>query len=477
MEVIIPDTNWLAIAPHLILLIGALIVLLTGAFSSSIRPLLSFISFTFITVSLTMWAFCCQTSFQAFSGMITFDELTGSFGTVILFGSALIALMTHAAVDTKKNTEFYAVLLLATLGMLIMASSRHLMVIYLGLEILSIAFYILIGMNRTRVKSLEAAFKYFLLGAFASAFFLYGISLTYGSTGSMHLTQIRHFLDMHNMLGDSLMLVGLGLLLTGLAFKLALIPFHMWTPDVYEGSPAPVTAFIATVPKAAGFIVFIRIFTEALAPLYINWSDVLYGICLVTMIGGNLLALIQKDLKRMMAYSGIAHAGYLTMVILAGPLLNQPSAAGASIVFYLLIYILMNLIVFGVLYSFEKADAKNVKLDRLAGLGKTNPFFAMATTAAMLSLAGIPLTGGFIAKVQIFSLSLEAGYTWLTVIAILTVIVSVYYYLNVVVKMYFHEPDESLPVISMPLPGRIAVAICVFVIILLGVFPSLFLNF
>ncbi len=267
MEVIIPDTNWLAIAPHLILLSGALFVLLSGAYFSSIRPYLNFISFAFINVSLVMWTFCCQTSFHAFSGMITYDELTGSFGMVILFGSALITLMTYAAVDLKKTAEFHSVILLATLGMLIMASSRHLMVIYLGLEILSIGFYILIGMNRTRVKSLEAALKYFLLGAFASAFFLYGISLTYGSTGSMHLTQIRNFLDIHNMLGDPLMLCGLGLLLTGLAFKLALIPFHMWTPDVYEGSPAPVTAFIATVPKAAGFIVFIRIFTEALAPL------------------------------------------------------------------------------------------------------------------------------------------------------------------------------------------------------------------
>lgn len=462
--------------PHLILLAGALIILLAGAFSDRARQYLCFAAAVFTGVSLAVWMLCCTEPAQAFSGMITYDALTSSFGFIILAGMVLYILTTHQAVETKKSAEFYAVLLLATLGMLIMASSRHLMVIYLGLEILSVSFYVLIGMNRTRVKSLESALKYFLLGAFASGFFLYGISLTYGATGSMHLSNIGRFLGTHNMLGEPLMMSGLGLLLTGLAFKLALIPFHMWTPDVVEGSPAPVSSFITTVPKAAGFIVFIRIFLEALSPLYANWSGILYGICLVTVIGGNLLALIQEDVKRMLAYSGIAHAGYLAMVILAGPALNQTAGAENAIAFYLLVYVLMNLVMFSVLYAFEKTDGKNLKLNRLDGFGKTHPALALAVTISLLSLAGIPLTGGFIAKVQVFALTLEAGYNWLTVIALLTVIVSVYYYLNLVVKMYFHQPDESRPALTLSAAGKTAIGICVFGIFLLGIAPALFLN-
>ncbi len=476
MEIIIPDTNILVVLPQAVLLFGALAVLISGAFFPSVRPALSYASFGFLAVTLLLWSLCCYSPVVAFSGMVTIDAVTTPFGMVILAGSSLIALMTHQAVDLKKTAEFYAVLLLATVGMIVMISSRHLMVIYLGLEILSIAIYILTGMNRTRVRSLEAALKYFFLGAFASAFFLYGISLTYGVTGSMNLAQIRHFLDLHNMLGDPLTLAGLGLLMAGLAFKIALVPFHMWTPDVYEGSPAPVTGFIATVPKTAAFAVFIRIFADAIAPLYLNWSDVLYVLCIVTIIGGNLLALIQNDVKRMLAYSGIAHSGYVTMVILAAPVLNEPSRIITAIVFYILIYILMNLILFGVLHAMEHANGKNIKIDRLSGMAKSRPFLAAVMTLALMSLAGIPLTGGFIAKVQIFAISLNAGYTGLTVIAVLTVIVSVYYYLNLAVKMYFREPEENFNSIDMPPAAKAAMVICSAGILLLGIFPSLLIQ-
>ncbi len=475
MTNIIPDTDFISIIPQMILLAGVSALLWMSFLFKGLRGYFAWIAFGFCAASVLGIIIGWDHRGEFFSGMITVHTSTLVFNIVILTASALVCLLSHRAVDDKKSGEYYAILLIATLGMLVMASSNHLLVIYIGLEILSIALYILIGMNRTRLKSLEAAMKYFVLGALASAFFLYGVSLTYGATGNMDLTRIRMYLDSHNLLGHPLMLSGLGLLFAGLAFKAALIPFHMWSPDVYEGSPAPVTAFIASGPKAAVWIVIIRVFAEALPSLHNNWEPVLFVIALITMIGGNLLALIQDDIKRMLAFSGIAHAGYLLMAVIAAPVLGADLQASVtqSVFFYLTVYVLMLVLSFSVIHLMESNTGRNIRMDDLAGLATRHPFLAATLSAAMLSLAGIPITGGFVAKLMIFSVAIEAGYIALTIVAALTVLVSVYYYISVIVKMYFHTPEEETVMPKISKPTYAVLAFCTAGIILLGLLPSL----
>lgn len=479
MEVIIPTVHLSAILPQIILTGGACLVLLLGAFVPGSRRSLAYLTAIVCLAALVSTLRLWSANESVFGGMLTINVYSNAFNLIILLSAFLVCLITHDGVTPSKTGEFFSILLIATLGMLVMASSQHLMVIFLGLEILSIALYVLIGMNRARTHALEASLKYFLLGAFASGFFLYGISLTYGATGSMDLVVIAQYLSVNILLGDPLMLGGVALLFIGFGFKVALVPFHMWSPDVYQGSPAPVTAFLATAPKAAAFSAFARVFVDTLSPLYMDWSDIVYWICILTMVMGNLLALIQQDIKRMLAFSSIAHAGYILMAILAGPLLKEtnPSLTSASIIFYVLVYSLMNLTAFAVIYVFESRERRNLKIDQLAGFGQKYPLLSMAMTISMLSLAGIPLTGGFIGKLQIFSAALDAGYVTLTIVAVATALVSVYYYLNVLVKMYFSEAEETLEDVPVTRSTAFAIVLSSAGIILLGVIPSVFMKF
>jgi NADH-quinone oxidoreductase subunit N len=475
VEVIIPDTNMTAIMPQIILSIGAFLVLLLGVFAHSMRKWIGYISFFTCLIALinvfTLW----DTNVSAFSGMITVNYFTNAFSAIILVSSALIFLVTNADVDEHKIGEFYSIALMSTTGMLIMASSLNLMVIFLGLEIMSIGLYVMISMNRARIRALEAGLKYFLLGAFSSGFFLYGISLTYGATGSFDLAQIAQYLQKNNLLGDPLMMVGLGLLLIGFGFKVALVPFHMWIPDVYQGSPAPITAFIATGPKAAAFAAFARVFIDTMGELHIDWSSILFWICIFSMIGGNFMALIQKDIKRMLAFSSIAHAGYIIMAILAGPMLlkTDPSAAPSSIVFYVMVYALTNITAFTIIYVFESREGKNLNVDDFAGFGFRYPMLSVAMSIAMLSMAGFPLTGGFIGKLQVFSAAVDAGYIVLTVIAIAASVVSVYYYLGVMVRMYFTEAERELEDVPISRSTWFTILATSASLIILGIIPSL----
>ncbi|MBX7150212.1 NADH-quinone oxidoreductase subunit N [bacterium] len=478
MEVFIPDTNMSAIMPQIILTIGACLVLLLSVFVHSTRKYLGYLSALTCVAALVNTFMIWDINQTVFAGMITINSYSNAFNMIILISATLIALVTHDAVDDHKIGEFFSIVLISTLGMMIMASSQNLLVIFLGLEILSIGLYVLIGMNRARVHSLEAALKYFLLGAFASGFFLYGISLTYGTTGSFDLVKISRYLQTNNMLGDPLMLSALAMLLIGFGFKVALVPFHMWSPDVYQGAPAPITGFIATAPKAAAFAAFARVFVEAFAPLHIDWSTILYWICIITMVTGNLLALIQTDIKRMLAFSSIAHAGYIIMAILSGPKLadSNPGFVSNSIAFYVMVYALMNLTAFSIIYIFESREGRNLKIENFAGFGAKYPMLSVGMTIAMLSLAGIPLTGGFIAKLQIFSTAIDAGYVGLTIVAVITALISVYYYLNVLVKMYFSEPEEPLEDVEVSKATSLALMLSSAGIIVLGVLPSLMMK-
>lgn len=474
MEVIIPDTNMAAIMPQVLLTLGAALVLLLSVFFHGTRKWLSYLSFltcaaAFVSL-ITLW----HTDARIFSGMLTIDGYTNAFSAIILVCVGMICLITHGGVDEQKTGEFYSVVLLSTLGMIIMASTQNLMVIFLGLEIMSIGLYILIGLNRARVRALEAGLKYFLLGAFASGFFLYGIALTYGATGSFDLVRITQYIKMNSLLGDPLMLVGTGLLLIGFGFKVALIPFHMWTPDVYQGAPAPITAFIATGPKAAAFAAFGRVFMVALADLHFDWSTVVFWICVITIIGGNLLALIQQDIKRMLAFSSIAHAGYIIMSILAGPVLAEknPDWASSALIFYVVVYALTNVIAFSVIYIFENREGRNLKVEHFAGFGFRYPMLSIAMSVAMLSMAGFPLTGGFIGKLQVFSAAVDAGYVGLTVIAVMMSVVSVYYYLGVIVKMFFTEAEVTLEDVAVPRATWFTILASTLVVVLLGIMPA-----
>lgn len=474
MEIIIPDANLMAILPQILVSVGSFVVLLMGVFAPRLRPFIGITALVFCGLAMASLAMLWNANLTAFSGMITVNLYTNQFCFIILLSAILLCLVTKDAVDPHKTGEFFSVLLISTVGMLIMASSQNLLVIFLGLEIMSIGLYVLIGMNRSRVKALEASLKYFLLGAFASGFFLYGIALTYGTTGSFDLTRIARYLETHSLSGNPMALAAVSMILIGFGFKVALVPFHMWSPDVYQGSPAPVTAIVATGPKAAAFAAFARVFVETFDPLYVDWAAILYWICLITMVAGNLLALIQRDIKRMLAFSSIAHAGYIIMAILAGPKLLQSST---SIVFYVTVYTLMNLAAFTIIQIFESREGRNMLVEDFSGFGAKYPWLSVAMSVAMLSLAGFPLTGGFIGKFQIFSEAVEAGYVGLTIVAVITTLISVYYYLRVMVMMYFKESEEPLEDIVVSKATNLAVAFTAASLIVLGIVPGLVPTF
>ncbi len=346
--------------------------------------------------------------------------------------------------ESMQRGEYYALLLFATSGMSLMASSRDLVLTFIGIEILSIATYVLAGFKRKDPRSNESSLKYFLLGSFATAFLLYGIALIYGGTGS---TQYQAMRDLALMEGSAqaTTIVGMGLLLVGFGFKIALVPFHSWAPDVYQGAPTPVTAFMAVGPKAAGFAALLRVLTEAAPLMAGQWVPVLWGLSVLTIIVGNVVAVRQTDVKRMLAYSSIAHAGYILIGIVA-----NSDAGSSAVLFYLAAYTLMNLVAFGVIGAASGAGDARVLLEDYAGLAAKAPLAAAALSLALVSLAGIPLTGGFIGKFFLFSAAIREGYIGLAVVGVAGSVVSVFYYFRLMVFMYMKVPDVSGPDVSGP---------------------------
>lgn len=350
--------------------------------------------------------------------------------------------------------------------------------IFLGLETFSLALYTLAGFWKTELRSNESALKYLLLGAFASGFFLYGIALIYGATGTTVLRQIAAFLvDGHPP--APLFLIGGGLLLVGFGFKIASVPFHMWAPDVYEGAPTSVTAFMIAGTKAAAFAAFLRVFLLALPALHVQWLVAIWVLAVLTMTVGNLVALVQSNIKRMLAYSSIAHAGYLLVALVAGG-----SSGVAGILFYLVAYALMNLGVFAVIIALQGHERERLLLTDYAGLGWQRPVLAACMAVFMFSLAGIPPTAGFMGKLYIFSAALEGDYPVLAVIGVLNSVVSVYFYLRVIVIMYMSEAtspphDQSrgqIPLVQASAAAVLAVAVSVMGTLHLGLFPSRLLD-
>jgi NADH-quinone oxidoreductase subunit N len=406
---------------------------------------------------------------RAFRDMVLLDGYALFFDVLIAYAAALVVMlsMDYLGRTGGESGEYYGLVLFATGGMMLMASAGDLIVVFLSLELMSLSLYVLAGLFKTRLTSGEASMKYFLLGAFASAFLLYGIALIYGATGSTNLDRIAAA----SATAGPLLLVGLALLLVGFGFKISSVPFHMWAPDVYQGAPTSITALIATGSKAAAFAALIRVLVVALRGAQPDWSALLWGLAALTMTVGNVVALAQSNLKRMLAYSSIAHVGYMLMGLVAG------GAAGAgAILFYLLAYTFTTVGAFGVIGLCARAGEEAVEVDDYAGLSRRHPVLAATLALFLLSLVGIPPLAGFVAKFYLFGSAVQAGYLWLTIIAVLNSAVAAYYYLRVIVYMYMREPEGEEVVVAPTLAGGLALTIAVVGIVLLGVMPAPFAD-
>ncbi len=417
-----------------------------------------------------------------FSGAIVADSFAEACNLILLVAAALAVLLATTYLENKRINlgEYYVLVLFSTAGSMLMAAANDLIVLFIALEILSVSLYVLAGFARTQQRSEEAALKYFLLGAFAAGFLLYGIALIYGGSGSAtaggttNLTQLTDFLKTNNT-PTVMMMTGIALLLVGLAFKAALVPFHMWTPDVYEGSPTSVTAYMAAGAKIGAFAALMRVFS-ALAPISGYWLIAIQTLAVLTMFGGNILAVTQDNVKRMLAYSSIAHAGYLMVAVSAsagGP--KARDAAYGALAFYLLAYTLMTMGAFAVLIWLSKRGRDFQTLRDLKGLARTDPAPAYIMLIFMLSLGGIPSTMGFWGKWFIFNATLQAGQTGLAIIMAIASVIPIYYYLRVVYMMCFQEPDKNAVRERADASGgvRLSVFATVGLSLLFGILPNL----
>lgn len=394
-----------------------------------------------------------------------------SFFDLLFLGIGLLVLLLSESYLGKENInfgEFYVLVLLSVLGMMILGSSADLITVFLGIELMSVSFYVLAGFERTRLTSNEAALKYLLLGAFATGFLLYGIALIYGTAGTTNLARISA--QYPHLLTVPWHLIGIGLLLVGFAFKVASVPFHMWVPDVYEGSPTTVTALMATGGKAGAFSAFVLVFSIPMATHNPQLVTIIAVLSAASMIVGNLFGLVQKNLKRMLAYSSIAHAGYLLVGIASGISLGEQ-----GILFYLVSYGLTNLGAFGIVSIIETEDGKRLSYDDYAGMGTRKPVLAALLSMFMFSLTGVPPFSGFVGKYYLFASAVESNLTWLAILGVITSLISAYYYLRVVVYMYFYDPVET-EVVSVPRLAMVSLLVSGVGILLLGVLPSLVLD-
>jgi NADH-quinone oxidoreductase subunit N len=402
-------------------------------------------------------------------GMLIVDNFSVFFQWLFLIIVVLSAFLSRRFNEREsiERGEYYALLLFACSGMSMMVSSGDLILTFLGIEILSIATYILAGFKRTDVRSNESSLKYFLLGSFATAILLYGVALIYGGTGTTNYYSIRALASLEGGV-QTVTVIGMGLLLVGFGFKVALVPFHSWVPDVYEGAPTPVTAFMAVGPKAAGFAALVRILVQVFPHLAQDWSSILWILAILTMTLGNVVAVLQTNVKRMLAYSAIAHAGY----ILVGIVPNSEMGFSA-VLFYLVVYTIMNLVAFSIVLSFSRKGDMHVYLDDYAGLGQKAPFAAAALSLSLISLAGIPLTGGFIGKFYLFSAAVKEGFIGLAIIGVLNSVVSVFYYFRLLIYMYVKEPVEKAgEPESISWPVQAVVGLLMIIILFLGIHPD-----
>ncbi len=457
-------------SPLMIVALTGLIALIAEA-SQKTRPgLTSGISTAGLILALASTFFNLTTEGSSFGGMVRHGGYANYFSIIFLTSALLTVLVSREYLERMDyhRGDYYVLLLFATAGMILIASANDLIVIFLGIELMSLCLYVLAGFMRTRGRSNEASLKYFLLGSFATGFLLYGIALIYGATGSTNLLTIRSVFE--KAAPTSLFLIGSGLLFSGFLFKVAAVPFHMWAPDVYEGAPTTISAFMTTGAKAAAFAAFISVFLRAYDYSGGSLNQVLAFAAAGSMILGNITAIAQSNVKRMLAYSSIAHAGYMLSGIAAG---NAEGQAG--VMFYLLAYTFMNFGAFALVGFIETAEDSHLGLDDYAGLSKRQPVAAAMMAVFMFALSGVPPFAGFFGKYYVFLAAVKADMTWLALVGVLTSLVSAYYYLRLVVIMYFREGEADLA--AKPSHSAMAtVILSAIFVVMLGVYPSLIVQ-
>lgn len=467
------EINYFALFPEMILALAGILVMLLTPFTRGERQnRLIYVALAGLLLALVSVALQWGESGRAFFGMI-FQDGFGQFCKVLfIFASASVLLAAKNYLEQEKLPpgEFFSLLLFATVGMLLMATSADLIMTFLGLETLSIATYVLVGYRQGEFKSTESAWKYFILGAFSTAFLLYGIAFIYGATGSTKYLRIAEAIQGLESYPLTLLL-GLGLLVVGFGFKAALAPFHVWTPDVYEGAPVPITALLAVGSKAAAFAALARILHQVLPDLSEQWQAILWISAFLTMLIGNIAALVQTNIKRMLAYSSIAHAGYLLIGLTAH---NQLGTQ--SVLFYLVAYALMTLGAFAVVQAFGRLEEKHIHIEDYTGIGYRFPFLSITLSVFLVSLAGIPATAGFMGKLFLLSAAVQSEMYGLVVIAVIASAIGIYYYLRIIVFMYMGESKQSFASISVPAALRIVIVVMVLGTLYLGIFPGAFLQ-
>ncbi|RJO73861.1 MAG: NADH-quinone oxidoreductase subunit N [Myxococcales bacterium] len=475
----------LPLAPTIVVALFAMAILVADVFA---RPETSRVYAGYLTLAGLGVAFVLNllagdaNAQPLFGGMIVVDAFSRFFNLVLIAAAALSVLSAIAYFEEHglHRGEFYALVLLALAGMMLMAASADLLMFFVALEVMSIAVYVLAAYQRHLNRSIEAALKYFLMGAFSTAFLLFGIALLYGASGTTNLAQLMAFLKDGAAGAPLLAAAGMILVLVGFAFKVAAVPFHMWTPDVYEGAPTVVTGFMAAAVKAAAFAAFVRVFATAFFPVKLSdfgWYNVIWVLAVLTMTLGNLAALVQDNIKRMLAYSSIAHAGYLLVGFLT--ITQEKTQNGAaSVLFYLAAYAAMNLGAFAVVMAFGRRDNENLEVGKgWAGLARRSPALGVAMTIFMLALAGVPPTAGFMGKFYVFKSAIDQGLILIAVIGIINSLISVYYYLRVTVYMYMApegEGAQTAPLASLPL--ALAVFFSAAAVLYLGILPSTMLK-
>ena len=483
-----PNVNLQIVLPEMIVALTGIIVMLYDSFVPRQRNVTGIISLVGLAVSafflVSMWNDAPST---AWNGMIANDGLRLSFTIVFLFVSAITILISTVWTEREDVPvgEYHAMLLFATFGMMFMASGNDLVIMFLGLETLSIATYVMAGLRRGDLRSNESAMKYFILGSFASAFLLYGMALTYGATGSTNITEIA--LRVANPNFPALLLVGGAMMIVGFGFKVATVPFHVWTPDVYEGAPTPITAFLAVGSKSAAFASFLRVFVlgfpliagvQASVYLHESWISALTIMAILTMTIGNIAAIMQDNVKRMLAYSSIAHAGYALVGFIGAGMAKTAQdrdEAIAAVAFYMLTYAVTNLGAFAIVTLIGQKNDRRTAFEDYNGIGFRAPVLAFALSLFMLSLLGLPLTAGFMGKVLVFRPALEAGSTLLTimvVVAVLNTAISAYYYLRLIVVMFFRERTTDWLAPRIPTALAAALILTIIGVLYFGIFSD-----
>ncbi|MAS35920.1 MAG: NADH-quinone oxidoreductase subunit N [Anaerolineaceae bacterium] len=481
------DLNLAYTWPVASLALGATILLLVDLFVPKDRKhITAWLAVAGLAVSFVLNLGAYNVVDEAYFGMFNIDPFSAFLNIVVLLAAFISVLIS---IDYVKRTglergEYYALILFTTSGIMLMGHANDLVVVFVALELLSIPLYILAALRYPDPKSEESGMKYLVLGAFASAFFVFGAALIYGATGTTGFPQI--FASIENGIvsangSETLLLIGTALVLVGLGFKVAAVPFHMWTPDVYEGAPTPVTAFMSVGAKVGGFAALLRIMIVALPTLAIGgsevatWQTTVALLAAATLILGNVVAIVQTNIKRLLAYSSIAHAGYILMAVAAAGTTGMADQAAQSALIYMMAYMFTNLGAFAVALAIERDDGTGTEMDRFVGLSRSKPVLAAIMAVFMLSLTGIPLTAGFMGKWLVFQATLESGLTWLAIIGVLTSVVSAYYYVGIIVRMYLQDGEGDPAVGATPYVNW-AVYLTFAGTIILGIFPALMLN-